>query len=562
LKDKEPKIVRVESPGKGFWEQVEVDGRSLYVIYNPPTMLKDALNKRLTAQGKDPLPEESLSTELFMPGESGDDFIVNHIPLKRCPWPLSGLPEDPGDELMEEVKVFVMRHVDLPDERLYDVVAAWIFVSWLPEAFNAVPYLWIMGPKSSGKTRLLEVLQCLCYRAMLAAHISDAALFRAIEAFHPTLLLDEASELYNGDNQSSIQNLLNSGYRRGQYVVRVGGIESGEPKLELFDVYGPKAMAGLGGFKETLESRSILILMEKNIRGIEFTVDVDVAKKLRGRLLMWRFRRLSDINAVSDITRREVPRELSFCDGRFAELYTPLILVANDGVEAIVSSAKDAYESVMDEEKTSVEAQILMAILKTRPYLELGKFPTSVVMEKFNEGLTEREKWGNRSIGRLLKRLGFRAKRLTGGSRGWVWEEARIMRLTKRYGTPPVETSLTSLTSLDKALERPLQPSEFTVEATGNGVPVVPPENPLETSLTSLDQAPTSPAENDPSPSLFERVRQVGEALRCAGQRGLGVDDVAKGLGLLSSEAERLLETVQRDGHAFVVPGGRWRWVP
>jgi len=42
----------------------------------------------------------------------------------------------------------------------------------------------------------------------------------------------------------------------------------------------------------------------------------------------------------------------------------------------------------------------------------------------------------------------------------------------------------------------------------------------------------------------------------------LGVDDVAEGLGLLSSEAERLLETVQRDGHAFVVPGGRWRWVP
>jgi hypothetical protein len=547
LKEKEPKIVRVESPGKGFYEQVEVDGRSLYVVYNHPSTLKSALNKRLAAQGKDTFPEESISTEQFMPGDSGEDVIIHNVPLKRCPWPLSGLPEDPGDELMEEVKAFVMRHVDLPDERLYDVVAAWVFVSWLPEAFNAVPYLWIMGPKSSGKTRLLEVLQHLCYRAMLAAHISDAALFRAIEAYHPTLLLDEASEVYNGEAAGVIQNLLNSGYRRSQYVVRVGGVESGEPKLELFDVYGPKAMAGLGGFKETLESRSILILMEKNVRGIEFTVDVDVAKKLRGRLLMWRFRRLSDISAVSDVALREIPKELSFCDGRFAELYTPLILVANDGVESIVSSAKDAYESVMDEEKISVEAQILTAILKTKPYLESGKFPTSVVTEKFNEELSEREKWGNRSIGRLLKRLGFRAKRLTGGSRGWVWEEERIMRLTKRYGTPPVATSLTPLTSLDKALENPLQP-ESTVEVTGNGVPVIPSENPPETSLTS--------------PSLFEMVEKVSEALRCAGQSGLRVDDVAMGLGLLSSEAKRLLETVQRDGHAFVVPGGRWRWVP
>jgi len=79
------------------------------------------------------------------------------------------------------------------------------------------------------------------------------------------------------------------------------------------------------------------------------------------------------------------------------------------------------------------------------------------------------------------------------------------------------------------------------------------------TPLTSPDPTPTSPVEGNPS--LFEMLGKVGEALRCAGTRGLGADDVAEGLGLLSPEAQRLLETVQRDGHAFVVPGGRWRWV-
>jgi len=414
--------------------------------------LKDALNKRLTAQGKDPFPEESISTEHFMPGESGESVIIHNVPLKRCPWPLSGLPENPGDELMEEVKVFIMRHVDLFDERLYDVVTAWVFVSWLPEAFNAVPYLWIIGPKSSGKTRLLEVLQHLCYRAMLAAHISDAALFRAIEAYHPTLLLDEASEIYTRDNQSSIQNLLNSGYRRGQYVVRVGGIESGEPKLELFDVYGPKAMAGLGGFKETLESRSILIPMEKNTRSVEFTLDKGEAKRLRSRLLMWRFRRLCDLSEVSEISEGQqgvAPKGLEFCDGRFAELYSPLVTVANDGEASILTYARDAFEASMDEERTSIEAQILTAILETKPYLETGKFSTTTVTEKFNEGRSEREKWVSRSVGRMLKRLGFKPKRMTGGASGWVWEEDRIKRLVKRYGLPLVETSLNSLTSLN-----------------------------------------------------------------------------------------------------------------
>jgi hypothetical protein len=287
---------------------------------------------------------------------------------------------------------------------------------------------------------------------MLAAHISDAALFRSIEAYHPTLLLDEASEVYNGDNQSSIQNLLNSGYRRGQYVVRVGGLESGEPKLELFDVYGPKAMAGLGGFKETLESRSILVSMEKNTRPIEFTLDKGEAKRLRSRLLMWRFRRLCDLSDSSDSSdgsQGVIPKGLEFCDGRFAELYTPLVTVANDGESSIIAYARDAFEVSMDEERTSIEAQILTAILETKPYLESGKFSASSVADNFNASRSEREKWRAESIGRIIKRLGFKAKRLTGGARGYLYEEERVKRLAKRYGLPPRELSLPSLPSLN-----------------------------------------------------------------------------------------------------------------
>ena len=447
MKDKEPKIVRIESPGEGFWEQVEVDGKSTYAFYSGDLELRRKLRERNPA-----LPLESISYGDSRPGESTEAVSITFVPLKRCPWPLPGMPEDPGDELMEEVKTFVMRHVDLFDERLYDVVTAWIFVSWLPEAFNAVPYLWIMGPKSSGKTRLLEVLQHLCYRAMLAAHISDSALFRSIEAYHPTLLLDEASEVYSRETQSCIQNLLNSGYRRGQYVVRVGGLESGQPKLELFDVYGPKALAGLGGFKETLESRSILVSMEKNVRPVEFALDKGEAKRLRSRLLMWRFRRLCDLSDGSDgsdAPQGVAPKGLEFCDGRFAELYTPLVTVANDGEASILTYARDAFETSMDEERTSIEAQILTAILETKPYLESGKFSASSVADKFNASRSEREKWRAESIGRVIRRLGFKAKRLTGGARGYLYEEERVNRLAKRYGLPPRAASLPSLPSLD-----------------------------------------------------------------------------------------------------------------
>lgn len=70
-------------------------------------------------------------------------------------------------------------------------------------------------------------------------------------------------------------------------------MEEGKPRLELFNVFGFKSFSGINEFKETLESRAIPILMEKNVRPVEFVVDRKKAKDLRSRLLLWRFRRLA-----------------------------------------------------------------------------------------------------------------------------------------------------------------------------------------------------------------------------------------------------------------------------
>ena len=43
-----------------------------------------------------------------------------------------------------------------------------------------------------GKTRALEVLRPLCLKAVKADDITQAAIYRLVDAEHPTLLLDEA----------------------------------------------------------------------------------------------------------------------------------------------------------------------------------------------------------------------------------------------------------------------------------------------------------------------------------------------------------------------------------
>jgi len=435
-KQKDPKIIHVESPGKGFWEQIDVDGVHKYVFYRPPTEI---------------MKSEALSYDTFhiKPVDEYEEYVTHYRPIKKCPWPLAGEPMEPDPALWDIVKAFIDTHVELPDERQYDLITAFIYASYIPECFYVVPYLHIIGPKGTGKTRLGNLLQQTCYRGFMSSNISEAALFRAVEAFTPTLLLDEA-EIYNEKNRSAIQNLLNAGYKRGNPAIRIGGMAEGNPKLELFDVFGFKALIGTGGFKGTLESRAHRITMEKNLSPVAYRIDFEKAKNIRSQLLMWRFRRLADfasvVNVVSVGIPHTQPKGMEYADGRFVELYQPLLFVADDGAKNILSYARDAWKIMIDEEGVSLEAEMVKAVADSAPLVESGWISTRCITEVFNELKPEKEKWKTRSIGRQMKKLGFRAVRRSAGA-GWVYDSKKLGRLAKRYGIPLETTTLTTLTT-------------------------------------------------------------------------------------------------------------------
>ena len=142
--------------------------------------------------------------------------------MKRCSWPLPGKPVEPSPNIWEEIKDYIITQVDLKDPRQYDLLTVYIKATWIREAFPVIPYLQIMGPKNSGKTRLGEVIQQLCYRGILASNISTATFYRIIDLYHPALILDEP-EIYLNAKKTEIQNLLNSGYRVDQFAIRMGG---------------------------------------------------------------------------------------------------------------------------------------------------------------------------------------------------------------------------------------------------------------------------------------------------------------------------------------------------
>lgn len=60
---------------------------------------------------------------------------------------------------------------------------------------------------------------------------------------------------------------------------------------------------------------------------------------------------------------------------------------------------------------------------------------------------------------------------------------------------------------------------------------------------------------------VLEDLKRVGDALQGGGSEGFSEEQVAEKSGFTLDKVRGALKTIQRDGHAFSVPGGKWRWI-
>ena len=94
-------------------------------------------------------------------------------------------------ELLDELAATFGRFLALPQGA--DVVLAlWVIHAHAHDAFNISPLLAITSPvMRCGKSRLLDLLAQLLPRPLTMSNLTAATLFRVIEKFRPTLLIDE-----------------------------------------------------------------------------------------------------------------------------------------------------------------------------------------------------------------------------------------------------------------------------------------------------------------------------------------------------------------------------------
>ena len=287
----------------------------------------------------------------FCPSCEKKEFIQKKKPIDWL-WRTIGKPK-PCDlfDIYEETYKFLKQHVVLKDEALYDILISWIIASWKSHRLDAVAYIQILGTIETGKTRLLELLNELCYHGIMAVTITPAAISRIIDTYGGTILIDQAEKLLRltTDTGVSMYGMCLSGYRRGMKYTTAD--QNDQTKVISKNVFGPKAFTSERVFDPALTSRCITIRMHRNDPPSR-EIDYDWTDMIRRMLLYYRY------------TFDYWDEGKTILKGRVREMYAPLLRIVESGSRDLL-----IVENYARQEKASKEAELQTSdtaiILKT-----------------------------------------------------------------------------------------------------------------------------------------------------------------------------------------------------
>jgi hypothetical protein len=259
-------------------------------------------------------------------GTHADNSIVRADPE---PWPEAVTTA----ALLDEIVSIYQRFVILPDHAA-EALALWAIHSYVFEHGEISPILALISPeKRCGKSTTLHLADNLTRRALVTSNVTAAALFRVIEDFKPTLLIDEFDSISNPERKEDLRNILNAGHNRKGRAIRCDG-EDNKPKA--FCVFSPKMVAAIGDLPETLMDRAIKIQMRRKLPNetVERLRRFD-AMETRRRCVRW-----ARDNAASIATAKPIlPPELN---DRAADNWEPLLAIAELAGEDWRNRARDA----------------------------------------------------------------------------------------------------------------------------------------------------------------------------------------------------------------------------
>ncbi|MGV6818720.1 MAG: DUF3631 domain-containing protein [Thiotrichales bacterium] len=262
------------------------------------------------------LDKQVFSTRKDSDAGSAQDELVQGVE----PWP----DAVNGVDLVAEMRETFNRYCVLPAGG--DVaLSLWSLAGYSINQFRIFPKACLSSPeKRCGKTTTLEVIGAVSHRAMTASNLSPSMLFRAIDAWQPSLLIDEADTFIHSSDE--LRGVINSGHTRsGAYVLRTEGDSSSREPVK-FSTWAPMCIAMIKTPPDTIRDRSIMVILRRKMPGESVAkLPFDLAEDCRE--LRQKCKRWSDDHAA--VLRASDPAVPQLTNERAMDNWLPLLAVAD-----------------------------------------------------------------------------------------------------------------------------------------------------------------------------------------------------------------------------------------
>jgi hypothetical protein len=372
------------------------------------------------------------SSERLVPYSPRNNLLKHEVVLLP-----SGIEEYGTEaELIGDIRGFIHRYVDVTP--LFEEIATYyVLLTWIYDAFNELPYLRVRGDFGSGKTRFLLTVGSLCCKPIFAGASTVSPLFRILDAFRGTLVIDEG-DFRMSDEKAEIVKILNNGNARGFPVLRSEAVGRKEFDPRAYTVFGPKLVATRKFFEDrALESRCITEDMGQARLRDDIPINLDEshreeARNLRNKLLLFRFRNLNKARKPETTIDRSI-------EPRLNQIFAPLLAVIEDpeAREHLRTLLHRYNRELLSERGMEIEAQVLEVIRDALASSSDGKASIKEITDWFvdRHGEDYERKVTPKWIGSIIrKRLRLQPERIHGVFVIPQAEVPKLKRLYEKYG--------------------------------------------------------------------------------------------------------------------------------
>jgi hypothetical protein len=341
-------------------------------------------------------------------------------------------------QVYKDMIIIIKKLLVFPEEIHYKIFVLWIISTWKLGVWDVVSFLAFIGIPSSGKSRALDIIRRIAYRAVKASGVTSAAIPRLCHYHQITLLVDEAHNKLNPRRTggSELLDFVKDSYKRGSTYITC---DKDDPKKVIVTKnFGFKAFASEKNFEPGLLSRSISFWMEKEepeIAKIDYLQSE--LESIHSKLLNYRFKSDDPPDLGNDFALK----------GRTREIYECIIATGRHidvDIDDIIAYAKNQELHELEELQNSSQYDILHIIKEYKDSppeneAECREITLAYILSKleWESGIQNEDRKAIQRLGYLLKHMGLQRKRTNRGRAIPLYEEPNITRLEKlmrRYG--------------------------------------------------------------------------------------------------------------------------------